>query len=156
MSDNIRHILIKYISGHADTEEIDLVEKWISENKHNQRYYAQIYEEWHNTLASKHTLIDTDKAFERFLVEKTKKNSFDLRKTYKYVAIFILVLLSSFFFYKLNQKPYEENVSNWEEIIVAKGETKKITLPDGTIVSINSGSQLRYNRDFGKHKRIVE
>ncbi len=157
MSNNIRHILIKYINGNATEKEIALVKNWIAESKQNERYYAGVYEEWHQALSTKHQLIDADKAYKRFIKENTKKSIFSLNTLHKYAAIFVLVSVTAFLFYKRSENIIpKKKGSTWKEITVAKGETKKIVLPDGTTVSINAGSSLRYNENFGKEERTVE
>lgn len=48
-----------------------------------------------------------------------------------------------------------ETLSSGAIVMTANGERKKLTLPDGTRVHLNSGSRLTYNENFGNRDREV-
>ena len=72
-------------------------------------------------------------------------------------AILILVLLSStsFYLYRSNQ-----SLSLYRDsqiaLTVGNGQEASFTLPDGTLVRLNSGSALRYDNNFGENNRYVD
>src|SRR5690606_29317891 len=66
-------------------------------------------------------------------------------------ASLLLIGIAGLFFYT----KYHATTTQWNEIVVAKGKTQKITLPDGTLVFINAGSSFKYNTDFGVKNRNV-
>lgn len=73
-------------------------------------------------------------------------------------AAAILVLIAGFFtfanpFKKEGQK--EEITRQVSEITTRPGSKSKVELPDGTVVWLNAGSKLTYNKDFGKQLREV-
>jgi len=72
------------------------------------------------------------------------------RKAMQWVAVIILPLLSALVVYFLTSNPLSgENVT----ITAPKGEKANITLADGSLVWINSGSTLTYHNDFNRKKR---
>ena len=47
-------------------------------------------------------------------------------------------------------------LSGFPEVLVTDpGQTREVTLPDGTIVTLNEASSLKYNARYGKEKREV-
>ncbi len=72
------------------------------------------------------------------------------RKAMQWAALIILPLLSAWLVYFLASDPLSgENVT----ITAPKGEKANITLADGSLVWINSGSTLTYHNDFNRKKR---
>lgn len=73
----------------------------------------------------------------------------------KYVAIIAVIFsvgLGAFRMIYSNQ----ENVLTYTEVYVKNGEHKQITLPDGTTVTLNAGSYLKYPDSFVSDIRRVE
>ena len=71
----------------------------------------------------------------------------------KVAAVLLLLCTSVLFIYKqLHQPPAPVTYALLQ---AGKGERKKITLPDGSIVTMNANTQLRIPSDFGVHKRAL-
>jgi len=49
-NEEIKPLLVKYITGEATQEDIAEVKEWISAHPVNEQYFAQLYETWHNML----------------------------------------------------------------------------------------------------------
>ena len=84
--------------------------------------------------------------------EKMRVSRLQKYKTQINVSIVLcLVLIASLFLFNEDEK-----ISSSIQIVAGKGMRKKITLPDSTIVWLNSDSKLSYRIDLDKHKeRIV-
>ena len=151
MNTNIKHLLMQYITGNASSSEVIEAKEWIAKNEENEKEFIQLYEAWHGSLAAHHDLIDPDKAYARFQKENTNNG----KSNYKYIlglaASLLLISFAGLFFYN----KHHAAATQWNEIVVAKGKTQKITLPDGTLVFINAGSSFKYNSDFGAKDRNV-
>lgn len=150
MEKNSKNILLRYITGNATAEEIAMAKEWIATCEENEVAYIELYEKWHRTLAAHHEWIDAEKAYKRFISEnngtgKRTRNS----QLLTYAASVLLIGSISLAFFLISNK------RQWHEVMVAKGQTKEIKLPDGTLVFINAGSTLRYNTAFGQEKRNV-
>ncbi|WP_353138913.1 FecR domain-containing protein [Pseudopedobacter sp.] len=153
MNNDIKNILLNYITGKASPEEISIAKNWIGKNSDNEEAFIRLYEDWHKALSSQHVLIDNDKAYKRFTDEQPvniHKKARNLKKLLSYAALFILVISASLLFYR-----YKKCQVHTHQIIVEKGKTQEITLPDGTLVFINSGSKLSYNSNFGHTNRDI-
>ena len=49
----------------------------------------------------------------------------------------------------------EKQLATYEHIVAAPGQIREITLPDGTEVTLNVASSLKYNARYGKESREV-
>lgn len=104
---------------------------------------------------------DTDKQQYRQeakqLLKKIKqKNRFPLSALFrKYSAIAAILLLAILGTYFLISKKKQQPIL-YTEIKVPYGERKEIRLPDGSSVTLNAGSYMRYPTDFMSEERLVE
>ncbi len=65
-------------------------------------------------------------------------------------ALISIVVFSIFFFSSENKDAVAQVVADTDSVIIAlKGERKRIVLPDGSQVLLNSGSEIRFNNRFG-------
>lgn len=67
-----------------------------------------------------------------------------------------LIALTAWFIYT-NQYPSADQVAGapvdqWKEIETLRGQTKTISLPDGSEIKLNVDSKIRFQRDFANHQ----
>ncbi|MBC8319377.1 MAG: FecR family protein [Bacteroidetes bacterium] len=77
------------------------------------------------------------------------------RKIWQYAVAASLILFFTSAIYYFSSTPKCEEVASYHEIIVPKGDINSSILPDGTLVSINSDSKLKYTNCFGEENREV-
>lgn len=81
------------------------------------------------------------------------------RQAVKVAATILLVLGSIALLYtsvKLNSTPAGIQAEQFASVLVAPGQQKELTLPDGSRVKLNSDSELRYSAsEFGRQERRV-
>lgn len=88
---------------------------------------------------------------------KRKERRFNLASFYKYAAVIGILLISGLSILLFQQKENDqEDALLYSEIYVPNGEKKSLTLPDGTSITLNSGTYLRYPHQFKGDKRIIE
>ncbi len=90
-----------------------------------------------------------------------KKGIFELGQFQKIACILVLVFLSSFlltqiFFPTDLKEALAEEVPLFEEHLAPPGVKSNLTLQDGSKVILNSGSQLKYVKNFEPHQRELE
>lgn len=74
----------------------------------------------------------------------------------KWAAILLIPLCTGAFLYSLFEKKTSSfSKTAYNEVSVPFGSKSKIHLPDGTEVTLNAGSTLTYQLDYGKAKREV-
>jgi ferric-dicitrate binding protein FerR (iron transport regulator) len=155
---------INYVQKN-NSEDVIKWEKWFSQN-HKNEIEAQkaktLILHLHfkkNNLSKEFINTEWNKLSKR--LELTKKNketktlNFLNNNWWKSVAAACLLLISfGSFYYFFFQKNNIETIT-LSEIIVPKGEIKKVMLPDGTLVFINSDSKLSYDNLFSQKTREV-
>ncbi|HEY9196898.1 MAG TPA: FecR domain-containing protein [Mucilaginibacter sp.] len=152
-NEEIKLLLVKYITREADEKEVEEVRAWITAHAENEQYFAQLYETWQNMLHLNPEVIDRDKAYHKFY-QATQPPPVKYRqlKTWAKVAAAIAVfgvlaaLLAGY---------YTQNVQSVKRVAAGNGGIKKIILSDGTLVWLNAGSTLNYNNGFNKTNRTV-
>lgn len=127
--------------------EKSLAKIWDSSNRYSQEF------DYNKILSRIHCKID---------IEKTEnKTNRRLLSIIKYAAVFLIGLFSWFLINSIfNKKEVNFGVINsyrlsYNEIVVPYGSKTKVKLPDGTFVTLNSGSKLIYPNFFKDKKREV-
>ncbi len=78
------------------------------------------------------------------------------RTTYwKYAAILLLCIVSGWMAAGWGSR-LKPAAPEYAEVTVRNGENRKVVLPDGTQVTLNAGSRLKYPSAFAKNSRTVE
>lgn len=135
-------LLKKYRAGDATPEEAARIREWFDS-------FGELQDDPAFTDAANDAALE---ALERMFNPKVKVRV--LPRILKVAAVFILVCTSVLFIYQqLHQPPVPLTYALMQ---AGKAERKKITLPDGSIVTINANTQLRIPSDFGVHDRVIE
>ncbi|MEN6569545.1 MAG: FecR family protein [Rikenellaceae bacterium] len=142
-------LLLKFIEGKASPKEQREIVEWIEQNEENKKIFAQLK---NLSVASE---ILSEEQRERDLIQRQR-----LRMIYSWslkIASILIIAFSCFYFGKKHE------YTNWIEtselknsvISVPLGESVCLTLPDGSTVSLNSGSTLKYTGLYGINEREV-
>jgi len=153
-------ILLKYISGQANANEIKNVRAWAAASEERQRELSRIKNSW--ILSGLGT--DVDRMIKepeirhilekiRFIIKKEHKKSLRLKFLKYAAALFLIVSISGSVGYFISRSTIP--ASEYAGIIVPNGERSKVILPDGTTVQLNGGSLLKFTADFHSGKRTV-
>lgn len=154
-------LLSKVFSGEASPEELAEFNAWIDKSDENRTFYQEMKNIWD---ASDRNLkpedIDTGKALKNVLDTIARSE----RKQYRLITaaflrraaavIFIPLLIGSYFAGKSSVNRSAGN-SVMKEITAAPGTRINVTLADGSLVWLNSGSSLQYPEEFGKERRVM-
>ncbi|NOW94441.1 FecR family protein [Mucilaginibacter sp. SG564] len=151
-NEEIKLLLVKYITREADEQETDRIREWVKAHPENEQYFAQLYESWQNMLYLKPEIVDEEKAYHKFLSTLPQETKY--RQLYKWSKVAAAVALVGILSVLL-VRHYAQNVQSIRVVSVKQGGIKKIVLTDGTLVWLNAGSKLNYNTDFGKKNRTV-
>lgn len=153
-NNRIEELLPRYCEGRLSEGERLEVEAWIDESEENKRVATQtfaLYLAVDTVQVMKK--VDTEKAL---LKVKGKMSDREVRRivwwewAQRAAAILFIPLLTLFIWQ--NWKGDTGEVAEMMEVKTSPGMTTSLTLPDGTIVYLNSESSLsypsRFNRDF--------
>ena len=146
-------ILVNHFSGNATPLQRKLIEEWLAEPD-NVEYYYECLNEWENnnaqfiandTLALKKVIATKNKE------EKIKQSESTIRmfgRRFAVAATILLVVGVSLFLGK--------DAIIYKSIETTYGEIKQVTLPDGSIVTLNANSEIRFSRfNFSTKTREV-
>ena len=157
----MKNLLKKYFNSELSVTEFNSFSKYISNDKNKEEIFAEMYSLWidqnsDTTVPIKENQALLDKIKLKIAVNKQTSQIKKIRLysiLYKIVALFIIALFVTNIY--LFNKNTENNFSNnTQKISVPFGSTSRITLPDGSIVSVNSGSTISYNSDFINNRKI--
>lgn len=98
--------------------------------------------------------LEVDRTADIHSLEKKKSLS---GRWYWAAASLFLIIISSLYFSGVFSYGKKEEVALAEknEVSTRLGSKSTVKLPDGSVVMLNAGSRLTYNKDFGKEKREV-
>ncbi|MFV0538318.1 MAG: FecR family protein [Dysgonomonas sp.] len=170
-------LIVDYLAGRASEERGSELMLWISESEDNKQYYDHVKEVYDSLeILKAKSQFDKDRAYNLFIQrvreEQRKQESIPVqisntespeqygtrysRKTLLWIvttaaSLALILGLSIPYFTKNTVTSYPSKVL----VESPRGEKSKIYLPDGTLVWLNSGSQLAYYTDFNSGNRKV-
>ena len=156
----MKSVITKYLSGSATQKEQRELLNWLR-NKKNRSVFNDIKLQWKKEIQNNNLSPDGEKNWDqvrdRLLEDSYLKwqNAKKIQLYFKVAAVFILLVSLSGLTYYFNQKL--SKLGNFYTSVVADyGHISKVELPDGSLVWLNSGSQLKYNNQFASKNRIVQ
>jgi transmembrane sensor len=162
ISDSLVEAIDGYYTNKLTQSQAEELLEWLGKNEENRHYLRELGKVWYASSQISTKEKDADKAWTKLL---DKINSDDIRPMPKpelRIPIFVLyrvaaaVLLigilgiGSVFVFR---SPKTRTESAYFEALAPKGSRSVITLTDGSIVWLNSGTKLRYQRNFGQENR---
>ena len=182
MSEQVEDYVLNFLSRKETPEDIQKLKEWLAGSPSRRDELKHLLAAWDVACMKD---VCHEAAFQRFMnrvndndsinesnsesdSDSDRKGDMDDRKgrPYKireysaftiisriaaiFVVSFLLGMLSHFYFAK---SPPEQVA--FIEKIVPLGSKSEIKLPDGSTVSLNAGSTMRYPTDYGKNKRDI-
>jgi transmembrane sensor len=155
-SKTVIELLALKLSGEATLEELAELERLMAENP-EVVYHEELLRQ---VFINKEEEDNTDLEYNRHRLKYQNKlifaeqniTAFNHLKVGNYIiaacsVVLILIVARLFIF----QNKYDKNSTRFNtEVIAGKAERKKVVLPDGTQVWLNSDSRLLYDKDMGK------
>lgn len=156
-------LLAKFMAGEANPEEIAALEEWRKAKPTNNELFQQLKSDWKN-MDQMNARFDVDKAWNRLNNKITAESPETTPTAVKSARIIVkhwltpMRIAASFLLFAL--------IGGTLLILANKVETiqitatvdepgKSYTLPDGSVVELNSDAKLRYSKKFGKNNREI-
>lgn len=166
---NIDHwnLIAKYYSNECNQEEIDQLSTWKNQTKENQLLFNQVKQDLEIiNLKKSMNKINVDTAWDKLkdriqvdeqglpVIKEKKVSFFAFKPVFRYAAALVILIGIGFFTAKIYQKISDNKMMIEYSQLNEQG--KKVTLPDGSIVVLNSGSQIKYPLAFASDERRVK
>jgi ferric-dicitrate binding protein FerR (iron transport regulator) len=157
------NLLAKYMAGEAGEKEVRKVTDWIGNDTGNQALYNEIQTEW-NIMDMMNKRFDVDNAWNKLQnrilnaeepellkdMHSFRKPAGRLPSFVRMAAVFLfLAAVGAALVYIARQTHNVSLVASYNE----KG--KEVTLPDGSVIFLNSASSVSYSNQFGKNSREI-
>jgi len=151
--ENIENLIIRFLNGNCDPDEFQELKIWIDASPENKKEYLETKDIWD---VSANRVVDTEQELSVFYknqFEKSKRSRLQwIRYSSAVAAVLFLGLIISVLVPLISNK--NQNI-NYQVFSVPLGSRSKVMLADGTEVSLNSGSELKYSSSFSANKREV-
>jgi transmembrane sensor len=152
MEKNSKHIdpvelLPKYFAGEATIDEQKTVDEWRAVNPEYRKEFGAFAKLW-NISGPVAGLgdIDIDAEWARMEKQIAPAKTTNLRRVLRVAAA--VLILASLSFLGIKYLSVETQKSSIAEL-------KEVTLPDGSVVSLNANSKISYKKGFGKTHRNI-
>lgn len=156
-----KEFITNYIIGEANASERAQVEAWIQEDAANEQEYLQLKNIWEmSQLDIAPVAVDVDQAWANFKalrdakLEQVDAKVRDIkarsRMSMWVAAAAVLLVMGASFFY-LSDRFTEDRF-----VRTAGMETKRVELPDGSTVSLNTATEMQYHKNWlGKDREVA-
>lgn len=157
-------LIQKYTRGKYSWHELKQLAEWFEDEHYERDLQSALEFHWKELLAENEISEEKDlsKVFAglkaKILTERTRLTAVEkFRRIYfRVAAVLLLPLLIYTAFSLFDSIPSRlPGATSWIEIASPSGTRTHFSLPDGTRISLNSATRLKYNADF-THNRQVE
>lgn len=163
----------RYVTGNAGSEERQELENWMAESHGNRRLVQEVNEVW-NQSPPEDFDVDVQNAWEQYRYRNHKKAQhsesvvgYVRNKSrlplyfFRAAAVLLVTLFAGLFVHYqmgLEEQRAAEQASVFnilQELETAQGEKARVTFSDGTRVTLNSASSVKFPQEFRGSTREV-
>ena len=158
MEKNTNILLLEcFMRGETSPDEERILSDWLHSQEAKEQlsnYYQETWKGSNNKLIAE----VQGRMFER--VKSQMHNAAQelnrIRRLFQYAAIILLIIGAGIGGHLYTVSLTEPTVTDKSYLVqTGKGQRANITLPDGTVVWLNSYTQLHYNANYGATQRVV-
>ncbi len=171
LSNELSKLIARKFAGEASKEELQELDKLLSENPDAHHFNEIFSAYWHATLLEKpnvpsgepdahfeYILQSADDSTESTCVQKNRKTFPIWIRRLSVAAMAASIIFGSYYYFK---KDNAKNlaaavvVENKTEVVAGRGVRTTMVLPDGSKVWLNSESKISYNANFNDSTRDI-
>jgi transmembrane sensor len=162
ISDSLGEAIEGYYTDKLTQSQAELLLEWLGKSEDNRSYMLELEKIWYASSQLSIREPDADTAWMNLLekiegddIRPMPKPEFRISKSVFYrIAAAVLLIgalgLGSVFVFR---SPQKQSALAYFEATAPKGSRSLVTLTDGSTVWLNSGTKLRYQRNFGLEGR---
>ncbi|NOR76231.1 MAG: DUF4974 domain-containing protein, partial [Draconibacterium sp.] len=162
METKIERLIISYLEGTISYEDEKIVIEWFKSNPDSVKEFSDFQKIWNITEVANKLNDDVVKQEWKLLKQKINLSEHNSEKPInkflywlpRIAAVFLLGAIISFAISYQIYNPINSELV-YHEINTPAGSKTKVTLPDGTTIWLNAGSNLKYSNQFNKKIREV-
>ncbi len=160
-------VAAKYISDNYSDEEKKVVEEWVLEKKENEKGLEELKKIWDTIELEQDDKSDPEEIWKKMQQElssnlnppvKIKKQikTLSWRMAGRVIVSVVLMLAITYLVshFPISSELQGETESAFEVVNVESGK-RKINLPDGSVMWLNSGAWVKYPKDFTQKRAVV-
>lgn len=140
----------KFLSGNMTEEEEQLFLQWLDAKTEHQDFLAETMEVWEISKLAENTQ-DHQADWEKINAHLEKKPTKVRRFFWRWAAAAAMIPLIALSYWMI-QISNNSAIIEWELVQTDENEQKELRLPDGSSISLNENSQIRYPKDFKKRE----
>ncbi len=165
------NLIIKQLSGTITPDEKKKLNHWLESDSENKKTLALFKQIWH-TRQAENGFVDLQSAWAGLaekagislpyeeLREKPARLQLPRQDSvtkigYRIMRYAAVILITVSLVYFLGRSAHEAPKDGLREIFVQYGKQNSVTLPDGSQVTLDAGSKLRFAEGFGRKSREV-
>ena len=159
----MKNLFKKYFNSTLRPDEFHKITKFISNKGNESAIFKEIKPFWDNCLHEDTGLVEPNQSLFQDIKEiiREEQHSLYRRKVkiyswgLKIAAVLIIGLVFSNIFFSMKTNPNQRQLSESLQTITSPyGARTNITLPDGSIVWLNSGTTLTFPSSFNKKRPV--
>ncbi len=151
-TENIENLIVRYLNGNSNHEEHEELLAWIEEMPSNQSEYLRVKDIWDALKNQKDNTAEQLVQFYKNQYSKSKSRQLVWIWSLSAVAAILLLGVIISVLIPIDRVSQSENLQVFS---VPLGSRSKVLLADGSEVSLNSGSELKYSAGFSAENRMV-
>lgn len=155
----MRSIIKKYLEGCATEIEQKKLLVWLR-NKKNRLVFNSFSLEWKNSLDKNQFPGGSEESWNQIQAQLLQKsyngwqNSRKMNPFFRIAAIFFFVISLGSFVYNFSIHP-KQPIEFFTSVMAKNGHISKVELPDGSMIWLNSGSEITYSNYFASNNRNI-
>lgn len=156
---NPEHLIVRYLSNEATPAEQEQLFDWVSQNPENKKVFDDYVSLWSvrqnasrqfNVQSGLSRLNDRINDFEK---QEQRKNAF--WNVWNMAAAILLLVVSGFTLYFNGISAFEDHAQSLLSETSATDQLSVVTLSDGSVITLNKQSTLKYPATFDAKTREV-
>jgi ferric-dicitrate binding protein FerR (iron transport regulator) len=152
---DINEIIIRYLDGSASFEEKVKLLQWLKHSDENRDDFITTRDLWFSCSVIEESELEVDIALDRLksrIMSQQEQIKPSIRRFHwTQIAATLLLLLGLSYWFTVS----DSDIVVQNQLITADGSKGRFTLPDGSVVWLNSGTKLTYLDQFVGDKRLV-